>query len=134
MNKNLFKCLLTPLLLLVLFNVCKAQSPIFPDVKDSLIYKIDYYIYSEGQLGNFRDDLIGASLSSNKLKDFMQINNRKIINVIMLRVLTNKASSQIQKIAFYSVRREDTKIIYEFSLDNPSNATDIKLLETRLKL
>lgn len=124
----------TLLILLVMAFESKSQSHIFPDLTDSLLSRISYHVYSEGQLGNLRDDLTGANFNNNQLKEFLKINNRKTINVIMLRTLTNKSSGKIHKIELYSVRRQDTKFIYELTLDELSNATDLKLLTTKLKL
>lgn len=112
---------------------CQANI-LFPDVKDSASYKICYFVYAESKLGDFRDDVQGVIFKSQKLNEFFRINNRKVTNVIFLRILTSKRTKKIEQIHFYSIRDQDIKLIEELTLLRSDDSQDIDLLVAKIKL
>ncbi|MBL7770015.1 MAG: hypothetical protein JNK20_13615 [Flavipsychrobacter sp.] len=119
---------LSIILLTFSFEASSQTNVTFTDTKDVELYNIRYVVLAEGKLGDFRDDIRGNIFKNSTLVEFFNNNNRKIINVVFVRILSNKLNNKIDQISFYSVREQDTKLVEEITLNRNNDETDIDLL------
>lgn len=126
---NLLKTFFCSFLFFAFPNEAICQPNIvFSDIKDSELYNIRYFVFAEGKLGDFRDDTRGNNFTNSNFVEFIQNNNRKTINVILVRTLSKKETNVIEKIVFYSTREQDTKLVEEVTLTRANASNDIDLL------
>lgn len=121
-------------LMILSANNMTAQNLLFKDDKDSKSSDVEYFVYAEEELGNFRDALENAEFQSNSLKRTLSIDAKNKMTVIMLRVLRKKGKDDIEKIIIYSVREYDNKFRSEIIISKESNKQDIDLLRKKLNI
>jgi hypothetical protein len=129
---NLLKTIFCLFIFFAFSNEAICQNNIvFSDIKDSELYSIRYFVFAEAKLGDFRDDIRGNNFKNSNFLEFIRNNNRKTINVILVRTLSKKETNIIEKIVFYSTREQDTKLVEEVTLTRPNDSKDIDLLVSK---